>query len=217
MRRRNYRQKVSDVMSDDVIWSICDSCERRSSLIRRLFGKGLLRFLDIEEVPEFDGNWNQEISFRTFQKNSIITDCNDNRPIFSDFEIHFNNYRTNQLRSFYSELIGRVPARDPDVKDRLTYKWEEEELLKVRFNHGCCRFISGNDERLLLMDADGRLKLNNSIDSDRQFTVPITILVSGTFPIPHTSVFPCQPTLQMVYMTSTLHACCTWLESVTSC
>ena len=52
----------------------------------------------------------------------MVQDCNDNFPVLKDFEIHFNNYRAGNVKSFYSDVIGRVPAYDPDESDVLTYK-----------------------------------------------------------------------------------------------
>jgi len=92
----------------------------------------------------------------------MVQDCNDNFPVFENFEIHFNNYRAGNVKSFYSDIIGKVPAFDPDESDVLTYK-----------------FLSGNDANLLIMnESTGDLKLNSTLDSDRLFVAEIKILVT---------------------------------------
>jgi cadherin EGF LAG seven-pass G-type receptor 1 len=48
-----------------------------------------------------------------------VTDVNDNAPTLRDFTIVFNNYRGN----FPIGAIGRVPAHDIDVADKLQYRF----------------------------------------------------------------------------------------------
>uniref|UniRef100_A0A336MVD4 CSON001872 protein n=1 Tax=Culicoides sonorensis TaxID=179676 RepID=A0A336MVD4_CULSO len=48
----------------------------------------------------------------------LVTDVNDNAPILRDFQVIFNNYKDR----FPSGIIGRVPAFDADVSDKLFYK-----------------------------------------------------------------------------------------------
>ena len=52
----------------------------------------------------------------------VVEDCNDNEPVFNNFEIFFNNYRTRTKSSFPDGVIGKVPAYDRDVSDSLKYK-----------------------------------------------------------------------------------------------
>jgi len=52
----------------------------------------------------------------------LVEDCNDNSPVFHDFEIFFNNYHTRTERYFPHGVIGKVPAYDPDAKDSLQFK-----------------------------------------------------------------------------------------------
>uniref|UniRef100_A0AAV2IVZ2 Uncharacterized protein n=1 Tax=Knipowitschia caucasica TaxID=637954 RepID=A0AAV2IVZ2_KNICA len=91
-----------------------------------------------------------------------LVDLNDNRPQLQDFEILFNNYVTNKSNSFPSGIIGKVPAHDPDVADRLKYK-----------------FISGNELSLLLLNEHtGDLKLSRDLDNDRALEAPMKISVT---------------------------------------
>nr|XP_057933071.1 cadherin EGF LAG seven-pass G-type receptor 1 isoform X1 [Doryrhamphus excisus] len=91
-----------------------------------------------------------------------LVDMNDNRPVLRDFEIIFNNYVTNKSNSFPSGIIGRVPAYDPDVSDKLRYT-----------------FVSGNELSLLLLNEDtGDLRLNKDLDNDRPLEAPMIISVT---------------------------------------
>lgn len=92
-----------------------------------------------------------------------LVDLNDNEPVLQNFEILFNNYVTNKSNSFPSGIIGKVPAHDPDVSDKLKYKFE-----------------SGNELNLLLLDKDtGDLRLSKDLDNDRALEAPMKISVSG--------------------------------------
>lgn len=92
-----------------------------------------------------------------------LVDLNDNEPVLQNFEILFNNYVTNKSNSFPSGIIGKVPAHDPDVSDKLKYKFE-----------------SGNELNLLLLDKDtGDLRLSKDLDNDRDLEAPMKISVSG--------------------------------------
>lgn len=92
-----------------------------------------------------------------------LVDVNDNEPVLENFEIIFNNYVTNKSNSFPSGVIGKVPARDPDVSDKLHYMFE-----------------SGNELNLLLLNADtGELRLSRDLDNDRPLEAPMTVSVSG--------------------------------------
>ncbi|XP_034530111.1 cadherin EGF LAG seven-pass G-type receptor 1 [Notolabrus celidotus] len=91
-----------------------------------------------------------------------LVDINDNIPVLQNFEIIFNNYITNKSNSFPSGIIGKVPAYDPDVSDKLQYKFE-----------------SGNELSLLLLnEATGDLRLSRDLDNDRPLEAPMTISVS---------------------------------------
>ncbi|XP_056280679.1 cadherin EGF LAG seven-pass G-type receptor 1 isoform X1 [Pseudoliparis swirei] len=91
-----------------------------------------------------------------------LLDMNDNTPVLQDFEIIFNNYITNKSNSFPAGIIGKVPAHDPDVSDKLRYKFE-----------------SGNELNLLLLNEDtGDLRLSRDLDNDRTLEAPMTISVS---------------------------------------
>lgn len=92
-----------------------------------------------------------------------LVDMNDNTPLLQNFEIIFNNYITNKSNSFPSGIIGKVPAHDPDVSDKLRYKFE-----------------SGNELNLLLLNEDtGDLRLSRDLDNDRPLEAPMTISVTG--------------------------------------
>lgn len=92
-----------------------------------------------------------------------LVDMNDNVPVLQNFEIIFNNYVTNKSNSFPSGIIGKVPAHDPDVTDKLRYKFE-----------------SGNELKLLLLNEEtGDLRLSRDLDNDRPLEAPMTISVSG--------------------------------------
>ncbi|XP_061523757.1 cadherin EGF LAG seven-pass G-type receptor 1 isoform X2 [Phycodurus eques] len=91
-----------------------------------------------------------------------LMDMNDNLPELKDFDIIFNNYVTNKSNSFPSGIIGRVPAHDPDVSDKLRYTFE-----------------SGNELNLLLLNEDtGDLRLNKALDNDRPLEAPMIISVT---------------------------------------
>uniref|UniRef100_A0A3Q4I0J7 Cadherin EGF LAG seven-pass G-type receptor 1a n=1 Tax=Neolamprologus brichardi TaxID=32507 RepID=A0A3Q4I0J7_NEOBR len=91
-----------------------------------------------------------------------LVDMNDNEPVLHNFEILFNNYVTNKSNSFPSGIIGKVPAHDPDVSDKLRYKFE-----------------SGNELSLLLLNEEtGDLRLSRDLDNDRALEAPMTISVS---------------------------------------
>ncbi|XP_028304678.1 cadherin EGF LAG seven-pass G-type receptor 1 isoform X4 [Gouania willdenowi] len=91
-----------------------------------------------------------------------LVDMNDNAPVLQNFEIIFNNYVTNKSNSFPSGVIGRVPAHDPDVSDKLKYKFE-----------------SGNELSLLILNEDtGELKLSRDLDNDRPLEAPMIISVT---------------------------------------
>ncbi|KAM6985970.1 cadherin EGF LAG seven-pass G-type receptor 1 [Aplochiton taeniatus] len=91
-----------------------------------------------------------------------LLDVNDNDPVLQNFEIIFNNYVTNKSNSFPSGVIGKVPARDPDVSDKLHFS-----------------FQSGNELNLLLLNEDtGELRLSRDLDNNRALEAPMTVSVS---------------------------------------
>ncbi|XP_066580030.1 cadherin EGF LAG seven-pass G-type receptor 1 isoform X2 [Amia ocellicauda] len=91
-----------------------------------------------------------------------LVDINDNDPVLQDFEIIFNNYVTNKSNSFPSGVIGKVPAYDPDVSDKLHYA-----------------FIEGNELSLLLLNQDtGELKLSRDLDNNRALEAHMKVSVT---------------------------------------
>ncbi|KAK0145976.1 Cadherin EGF LAG seven-pass G-type receptor 1 [Merluccius polli] len=90
-----------------------------------------------------------------------LQDVNDNPPVLRDFQIIFNNYVTNKSNSFPA-VIGRVPAHDPDVSDKLRYS-----------------FVEGNELKLLLLDRDnGELRLSRDLDNNRPLEAAMKITVT---------------------------------------
>uniref|UniRef100_A0A8C6V1M6 Cadherin EGF LAG seven-pass G-type receptor 1a n=1 Tax=Neogobius melanostomus TaxID=47308 RepID=A0A8C6V1M6_9GOBI len=109
-----------------------------------------------------------------------LVDINDNMPQLQDFEIIFNNYVTNKSNSFPTGIIGKVPAHDPDVADKLKYK-----------------FISGNELNLLILNEHtGDLRLSRDLDNDRALEAPMRISVTDGL---HTVVSQC--TLRVTIIT----------------
>ncbi|GAA6097187.1 cadherin EGF LAG seven-pass G-type receptor 1 isoform X1 [Tachysurus ichikawai] len=92
-----------------------------------------------------------------------LVDVNDNQPVLQNFEIIFNNYITNKSNSFPTGVIGKVPARDPDVSDKLKYSFEE-----------------GNELSLLILNPDtGELKLSRDLDNNRALEATMKVSVTG--------------------------------------
>ncbi|XP_057179691.1 cadherin EGF LAG seven-pass G-type receptor 1 isoform X2 [Triplophysa rosa] len=91
-----------------------------------------------------------------------LIDVNDNDPVLQNFEIIFNNYVTNKSNSFPSGIIGKVPAHDPDVSDKLKYS-----------------FIEGNELSLLILNPDtGELKLSKDLDNNRPLEATMKVSVT---------------------------------------
>uniref|UniRef100_A0A4W4H7M5 Cadherin EGF LAG seven-pass G-type receptor 1a n=1 Tax=Electrophorus electricus TaxID=8005 RepID=A0A4W4H7M5_ELEEL len=91
-----------------------------------------------------------------------LMDVNDNHPVLQDFEIIFNNYVTNKSNSFPVGVIGKVPARDPDVSDKLVYT-----------------FVEGNELHLLILNQDtGELKLSQDLNNNRPLEATMRVTVS---------------------------------------
>ncbi|KAG1680499.1 Protocadherin-like wing polarity protein stan [Nymphon striatum] len=86
-----------------------------------------------------------------------VTDVNDNAPVLSDFTIYFNNYDN----YFPVGPIGKVPAHDDDVSDKLRY-----------------RFSSGNNANILLLnESTGEITpspgLNTNVPTDAEMEVSV--------------------------------------------
>ncbi|XP_048356022.1 cadherin EGF LAG seven-pass G-type receptor 1 isoform X2 [Sphaerodactylus townsendi] len=91
-----------------------------------------------------------------------LLDQNDNAPVLQDFQILFNNYVTNKSNSFPSGVIGKIPAHDPDVSDKLNYT-----------------FVKGNELNMLLLDSStGELKLSRDLDNNRPLEAIMEVSVS---------------------------------------
>ncbi|XP_030388378.1 protocadherin-like wing polarity protein stan [Scaptodrosophila lebanonensis] len=76
----------------------------------------------------------------------LVTDVNDNAPVLRDFQVIFNNFRDH----FPSGEIGRIPAFDADVSDKLNY-----------------RILSGNNANLLrLNSSSGGLILSPQLNTN---------------------------------------------------
>ncbi|XP_051890612.1 cadherin EGF LAG seven-pass G-type receptor 2-like isoform X2 [Pristis pectinata] len=91
-----------------------------------------------------------------------LLDKNDNVPVLKNFEIIFNNYITNKSSSFPTGIIGRIPARDPDVSDSLYYN----------FDHG-------NELNLVILNqTTGELSLSRALDNNRPLEATMRVSVS---------------------------------------
>ncbi|KAM3837963.1 cadherin EGF LAG seven-pass G-type receptor 3-like, partial [Diretmus argenteus] len=91
-----------------------------------------------------------------------LVDQNDNRPTLQDFQIIFNNFVSNRSNSFPSGVIGKVPAHDPDVSDRLYYTIDR-----------------GNELHLLLLNhTSGEIRLSRKLDNNRPLVAPMLITVT---------------------------------------
>lgn len=96
-----------------------------------------------------------------------LVDVNDNEPVLQNFEIIFNNYITNKSNSFPTGVIGKVPAHDPDVSDKLKYS-----------------FVEGNELSLLILNPDtGELKLSRDLDNNRPLEATMKVSVTGKDPL----------------------------------
>lgn len=92
-----------------------------------------------------------------------LIDQNDNSPEMKNFQIIFNNFVSNRSNTFPSGVIGRVPAHDPDVTDRLYYTIEH-----------------GNELHLLLLNhTSGEIRLSSELDNNRQLVAHMLITVTG--------------------------------------
>ncbi|CAH2221525.1 cadherin EGF LAG seven-pass G-type receptor 2 isoform X2 [Pelobates cultripes] len=92
-----------------------------------------------------------------------LVDVNDNAPTLSDFRVVFNHYIGGGGGSFPVGVIGKVPARDPDISDSLNFT-----------------FLSGNELGLLLLNtSSGELSLSLDLDSNRPLEATMEVSVTG--------------------------------------
>lgn len=96
----------------------------------------------------------------------IVTDVNDNAPVLKDFHILFNNFRD----CFPTGPIGKIPAYDADVSDKLHYK-----------------ILSGNNANLVaLNETTGQLQLSPQLNTNVPKVATMEVSVTGKkiiFPI----------------------------------
>ncbi|XP_075430641.1 cadherin EGF LAG seven-pass G-type receptor 3 isoform X2 [Ascaphus truei] len=91
-----------------------------------------------------------------------LIDQNDNSPILKNFQILFNNYISNSSNTFPSGVIGKIPAYDPDVSDRLFYTFER-----------------GNELNLLIVNhSSGELRLSRKLDNNRPLVASMLVTVT---------------------------------------
>ncbi|XP_059482643.1 protocadherin-like wing polarity protein stan isoform X3 [Neocloeon triangulifer] len=87
-----------------------------------------------------------------------VTDINDNAPQMKDFQVIFNNFRN----CFPTGHIGKVPAFDADVTDKLSY-----------------RILSGNNANLIhLNESSGELTLSPQLNTNVPKIASMDISVS---------------------------------------
>nr|XP_048713462.1 cadherin EGF LAG seven-pass G-type receptor 3 isoform X2 [Caretta caretta] len=91
-----------------------------------------------------------------------LIDQNDNSPVLRNFQILFNNYISNRSNTFPSGVIGKIPAYDPDVSDRLFYTFER-----------------GNELHLLIVNqSSGELRLSRKLDNNRPLVASMLVTVT---------------------------------------
>ncbi|XP_039766205.1 cadherin EGF LAG seven-pass G-type receptor 3 [Ornithorhynchus anatinus] len=91
-----------------------------------------------------------------------LIDQNDNSPVLKNFQILFNNYVSNRSNTFPSGVIGKIPAYDPDVSDRLFYTFER-----------------GNELHLLIVNqSSGELRLSRKLDNNRPLVASMLVTVT---------------------------------------
>ncbi|KAG8128139.1 hypothetical protein E2320_015007, partial [Naja naja] len=91
-----------------------------------------------------------------------LIDQNDNTPILKNFQILFNNYISNKSNTFPSGVIGKIPAYDPDVSDKLFYTFER-----------------GNELHLLIVNqTSGELRLSRKLDNNRPLVASMLVTVT---------------------------------------
>ncbi|CAG9865104.1 unnamed protein product [Phyllotreta striolata] len=88
----------------------------------------------------------------------VVTDVNDNAPVLKDFQVVFNNFRD----FFPTGSVGRIPAYDADVTDKLRY-----------------RILSGNNANLVaLNETTGQLQLSPQLNTNVPKIASMEISVS---------------------------------------
>ncbi|KAK4875010.1 hypothetical protein RN001_011432 [Aquatica leii] len=88
----------------------------------------------------------------------IVTDVNDNAPVLKDFHVLFNNFRD----CFPTGPIGKIPAYDADVSDKLRYK-----------------ILSGNNANLVaLNETTGQLQLSPQLNTNVQKVASMEVSVT---------------------------------------
>ncbi|XP_068110920.1 cadherin EGF LAG seven-pass G-type receptor 3 [Hyperolius riggenbachi] len=91
-----------------------------------------------------------------------LIDQNDNTPVLKNFQVLFNNYISNNSNTFPTGVIGKIPAYDPDVSDRLFYTFER-----------------GNELNLLIVNhSSGELRLSRKLDNNRPLMASMLVTVS---------------------------------------
>ncbi|XP_075403418.1 cadherin EGF LAG seven-pass G-type receptor 3 [Tenrec ecaudatus] len=91
-----------------------------------------------------------------------LVDQNDNSPVLNNFQILFNNYVSNRSDTFPLGIIGRIPAYDPDVSDRLFYSFDR-----------------GNELQLLVVNqTSGELRLSRKLDNNRPLVASMLVTVT---------------------------------------
>ncbi|XP_043934458.1 cadherin EGF LAG seven-pass G-type receptor 3 isoform X2 [Protopterus annectens] len=91
-----------------------------------------------------------------------LIDQNDNSPVLKNFQIIFNNYISNKSNTFPTGVIGKIPAFDPDVSDRLYYSFER-----------------GNELHLMILNqTSGELRLSRKLDNNRPLMASMLVTVT---------------------------------------
>ncbi|KAM4722755.1 cadherin EGF LAG seven-pass G-type receptor 3 [Rhinophrynus dorsalis] len=91
-----------------------------------------------------------------------LIDQNDNSPVLKNFQILFNNYISNSSNTFPSGVIGKIPAYDPDISDKLFYSFER-----------------GNELNLLIVNhSSGELRLSRKLDNNRPLMASMLVTVT---------------------------------------
>lgn len=88
----------------------------------------------------------------------MVTDVNDNAPVLKDFQIIFNNFKD----FFPTTSIGRVPAFDADVTDKLTYS-----------------ILAGNNANLITLNrTSGQISLSPQLNTNVPRVATMEVSVS---------------------------------------
>ena len=90
----------------------------------------------------------------------VVTDVNDNAPVLKDFLVMFNNFRD----CFPTGPVGKIPAFDADVSDKLHY-----------------RILSGNNANLVaLNETSGQLQLSPQLNTNVPKVATMEVSVSDS-------------------------------------